>query len=400
MMIDAHEIPPKSSAFFDFGVDRNSKGLVRNIGDRNISPVNGLSFGSGEACPEWVDGVGGKMLAFDGGDHLYMANDSNVDKTAFNTTNQRIVLYALFCVTTDQSGYIFTKNTSSVGTTQFGIRYSAVNNSVVIAISNAERMETTVNSIELNKNYLVVFDFDGATIRSWINGIPNNSVAYSLASVTSRTNFVIGARSNAADLSALATYFIGKIGFVGISYGNVTGLDILAWAKRINLYEKWKLTDQKKLKLLLSECDNTDDFDFIYSCAKALDAVNKTSGTASIKLTKNADAVGYFLADITRNLDLSKYVGIKYSFYVANKSNITTVGVILFTTSDKSYDESFRHYVGWQIVNGWNTFSINFADFDKYGTGNLRDIKAIRLLISLLVDNATEVVNFDLIELY
>lgn len=150
--------------------------------------------------------------------------------------------------------------------------------------------------------------------------------------------------------------------------------------------------------ILIAECDTVDDFDYIYGCAKALDTGKKESGTGSIELTKNGDAEGFFVADVTGDLNLSALTTFKYRFYVADKSNIATVGAVLFTTAGKSYDESYRYYVGWQIQNGWNTFEIALADFDKYGSGSLAGIKAVRMLVSITVDNETEVVNFDRIE--
>ncbi len=150
------------------------------------------------------------------------------------------------------------------------------------------------------------------------------------------------------------------------------------------------------------ELDSVDDFDFVYSCTKEIDEANKQSGTGSIKLTKTSDAVGYFVADITQDIDLSGNTSIKYNFYVADRTNIDTIGLVLFTTAEKSYDNCWINYVGWQIVNGWNEFTIALeeseAGFTKSGSGGLDSIKAIRFIVSLVSDNSTEVVNFDKIE--
>ena len=150
------------------------------------------------------------------------------------------------------------------------------------------------------------------------------------------------------------------------------------------------------------ELDDVDDFDFVYSCTKEIDEANKASGAGSIKLTKTNAAEGYFVADITQDLDLSKNTSIKYNFYVADRTNINTIGLVLFTTAEKSYDNCWINYVGWQIVNGWNEFTIALeesgAGFTKSGSGGLDSIKAIRFIVSLVSDNATEVVNFDRIE--
>ncbi len=150
--------------------------------------------------------------------------------------------------------------------------------------------------------------------------------------------------------------------------------------------------------ILLAECDNVSDFDYVYSCDKVLDEVNKQSGTGSLKFTKNNTIAGYFSIGITRNLDLSKYSSFKYLFYVANKSNIASVSTTLFTTFPYSYDHAYVNFMGWQINNGWNSFDIPFGDFVKTGAETLTTVKAVRFTINLTVDNQTEVVNFDRVE--
>lgn len=148
--------------------------------------------------------------------------------------------------------------------------------------------------------------------------------------------------------------------------------------------------------ILIAECDNVNDFTDIYSCAKQLDIVNKNSGTGSIKLTKNSDIVGYFTADIAGlSLDLSKHTSFEYQFYTADKSNIATVSTTIFTTIPFDYGISFIHFAGWEIVNGWNVFTIPFSSFTKHGAANLATTKAIRFTVNLIADNNTEVVNFD-----
>jgi hypothetical protein len=150
---------------------------------------------------------------------------------------------------------------------------------------------------------------------------------------------------------------------------------------------------------LISECDTTDDFDYIYGCAKALDTGNKQSGTGSVVLTKNADAAGYFVADIDGTFDFSKNVNFQHRLYSADKSNLATIGIILFTTAGKSYDDSYRYYVaGSSLANGWNSVSVALSAFTKYGSGNLSSITSVRFIISLNTDNQTEVVNLDLIK--
>jgi hypothetical protein len=150
--------------------------------------------------------------------------------------------------------------------------------------------------------------------------------------------------------------------------------------------------------ILLAECDNVNDFDYIYSCDKTLVTNNKLFGNGSLQFIKNSDVAGYFTLDITKNLNLSKHTSLKYSVYSANKSNIASISTTLFTSTPYSYEHAFVYFVGWQLVNGWNTFNIPFTEFTKYGDETLSTVKAVRFTVNLTVDNQTETVNFDRVQ--
>lgn len=147
--------------------------------------------------------------------------------------------------------------------------------------------------------------------------------------------------------------------------------------------------------LEIANCNNLSDFDYIYSCTKVLDTVNKVAGTGSLKFTKTGDVAGYFTFDITGNLYLAKHKSLKYSLYTLDKSNIASISTTLFTTSPYDYNHSYVYFVGWEIVNGWNTFTIPFSSFIKTGDETLATVKAIRFTVNLLIDNITEQVNID-----
>ena len=147
----------------------------------------------------------------------------------------------------------------------------------------------------------------------------------------------------------------------------------------------------------ITDCERVGDLDFVYSCVAAL-STNFAQGKTSIQLTKNGVVEGYFVADITKTYNLSKYKYFKYRFYTADKSNLASVSVVLFTTAVYSYDHCYIYYASAELVNGWNELIIAFSDFTKYGSENLAEVKAIRFTVNLVVNNETEVVNFDLVE--
>jgi len=150
-------------------------------------------------------------------------------------------------------------------------------------------------------------------------------------------------------------------------------------------------------KLLVHECDALTNFD-LYSCVGTLDAVKKITGSASIQLVKNADAVGYFVCTITKAVNIYKYRNITFSFYTANKSNLSSIGLVLFTSVPFDYGSCFIKFIGSSsISNGWNTFSVSLieSDFAKYGTNGMELVEGIRFTINIDTDNATETVNFD-----
>jgi hypothetical protein len=153
--------------------------------------------------------------------------------------------------------------------------------------------------------------------------------------------------------------------------------------------------DKISTNLVLAECDDIGDLT-LQGCVGGLDLVNKVSGTSSIKLTKNADIVGYFIADASCVYDLSSYTKLKFRFYVANNSNIASVAALFFTTTPFDFGINFVKYEA--VVSGWNMIEVAFADFTTNGAANWATVKGLRFIINLIADNNTEVVNFDKVE--
>jgi len=153
----------------------------------------------------------------------------------------------------------------------------------------------------------------------------------------------------------------------------------------------------KKKNLIISNCNNDDDFNFVFSCNKETDTINKIFGTASIKLTKTAEAQNYFLARIEKNLNLSKYSKFHYNIFTQNSINIATIAVVLFTTELFSYDDCYIYYDS-NFSNDWDSRMIEFSNFTKTGSGTLEDIKGVSLVFNISNDNETETLNIDKVE--
>jgi hypothetical protein len=149
-------------------------------------------------------------------------------------------------------------------------------------------------------------------------------------------------------------------------------------------------------RITLAECDNIGDLT-LQGCTGVVDSVKKLSGASSIELTKNADIAGYFIADVACVYDLSKYKRLKFRFYVADNSNIASISALFFTTTPFDYGVNFLKF---EIpVSGWNVFDVLFTDFAVNGAADWATVKGLRFTVNLLVDNATEKVNFDLVEI-
>lgn len=156
--------------------------------------------------------------------------------------------------------------------------------------------------------------------------------------------------------------------------------------------------NKKKIKnsFILSKCENIGDLT-LQGCTCSLDTINKMVGNASIELTKNALIVGYFMADVVCVDDLSNYFSLKFRFYVANNANIASISALFFTTIPFNYGVNYVTFL--LPVNGWNTFEIPLNTFTKNGAADWKTIKGLRFTINLAIDNATEKVNFDQIEI-
>lgn len=157
-----------------------------------------------------------------------------------------------------------------------------------------------------------------------------------------------------------------------------------------------KIKNKIKTSLLINSMESLDGVD-TYSCDGEVDSENKSIGQASIKFVKNSDYAGYFVIDIDCVEDLSKYTSLRFRFYTANRSNIATVSALFFTTAPFSYDTNFLKFITIS-ENGWSTIDVLFADFVATGEANWETVKGLRITINLLVDNASESINLDKIE--
>lgn len=145
---------------------------------------------------------------------------------------------------------------------------------------------------------------------------------------------------------------------------------------------------------VIDEMENIGVWNFAYGADASVDNTNKVSGEGAIKLIKNNVTTNYFALQGAVTCDLSKSSDFGYSFYVADKTNIASIGLVLFT-DDVNYSSYYVNYFGnWEMTNGWNTVKRNIADFSPGGTPDLSQIKAIRFVVNLVSDQATEV-NFD-----
>lgn len=151
--------------------------------------------------------------------------------------------------------------------------------------------------------------------------------------------------------------------------------------------------------LQLTDCEVLADID-ILSCTKSLDSTNKIDKDYSIQLVKTADVANYFTATLTKAVDFSKYRDFIFSFYTANKSNIATVSIVLFTTSPFDYGSCYTKFIAVaDMANGWNIFRNpiieSASDFVKAGVNDFSTVEGIRITVNIVVDNATETVNID-----
>lgn len=151
-----------------------------------------------------------------------------------------------------------------------------------------------------------------------------------------------------------------------------------------------------KKSFILDKCDNLDNLT-LYGCTGLVDTTNKMVGNASIELTKNNAIVGYFMTDVICVENLSNYNSLKFRFYVANNTNIASISAMFFTTNPFDYGVNYLKFL--VPINGWNIFDVLFSTFIKNGAANWSTVKGLRFTVNLLIDNATEKVNFDQIEI-
>jgi hypothetical protein len=155
-------------------------------------------------------------------------------------------------------------------------------------------------------------------------------------------------------------------------------------------------TNQKSTSLVLAECEELADLT-LQGCVGELDTTNKASGTSSIEITKNAEIIGYFIADVGCVYDLSAYTSLKFRFYVEDNSNIASLSALFFTTEPFDYGINFVKYEA--VSSGWNVIEVLFADFITNGAADWSTVKGLRFTVNLIVNNANEKVSFDLIEI-
>jgi hypothetical protein len=242
---------------------------------------------------------------------------------------------------------------------------------------------------------IITFNWDESTV---YNTRPNvNSTVYYLESIQ------VGSNSwKTLDIKSLiqavadGVVYEGLWIYVGNAVSDYRTVEFSSSEGANNPVLEIKYSDKVSNDLLLAECDDVGDL-ALQGCTGALDLVNKASGVSSIKLTKNADLSGYFIANVNCEYNLTNYTKLKFRFYVANNANIASISALFFTTFPFNYDVYFVKYEA--VSSGWNLKELLLSDFTINGAANWETVKGLMFVVSLITDNATEEVNFDKIEI-
>lgn len=124
-----------------------------------------------------------------------------------------------------QTGYIFVKNTSSAANVQYAISYDTANKFFYTYLEGATRANSAINSVLNDLWYFVCAVWDGTSVKTYVNGVPNGTGGSYSGSLTSRTYTRLGRRETAA------AYFKGLLGELWLTRSALTKSEVK------NLYE-------------------------------------------------------------------------------------------------------------------------------------------------------------------
>jgi len=161
-------------------------------------------------------------------DYMYCGNHSNIDIITA-TPQKPLSVFGVVNVDTNitGSGYILCKNGALATDVQYGYFY-AIDNTIKVWLNGGERSASGV-VITRGKYQFVGFNWDGSSIKIYVNGNVVKTSAYS-ATLTSAANFAIGRRVATA-------YAKGLFGIQLITQSPAQ--DVINWAKKIKLFERY-----------------------------------------------------------------------------------------------------------------------------------------------------------------
>lgn len=123
--------------------------------------------------------------------------------------------------------YVFAKNLDSSANNQYGLFVSSSTQMWFYLEGN----QITINGIDLTKYANIVCCWDGADIFVYQDGVQVFTQAFAQATLTSRPNVQIGARSNSIDGTSKSLFYNGDIATVTIYTGSDINKILAAEAK-------------------------------------------------------------------------------------------------------------------------------------------------------------------------
>lgn len=137
-----------------------------------------------------------------------LSNPASLDITA-----APLLINAVLDGSNTFTGYVVTKNASSSGTIQYGVLYdgNSTHPRCNFSLENSPRTLSADDSMVHNTQKIYSGKFTTGVQQGYINGSSSGTAGSFNGTLTSRANFVVGARSNAADGSSFATFLSGNI---------------------------------------------------------------------------------------------------------------------------------------------------------------------------------------------
>lgn len=138
--------------------------------------------------------------------------------------------------------------------------------------------------------------------------------------------------------------------------------------------------DLIKTPLIISEMESLVEWDEYYNCTASVDTVNYISGIGSLELIRTTESILTLSSTYDYAVDLTKYKNLNYYFYIADKTDLDSINLILFTSAEKTLSSSFIDSVNSSdITIGWNEIVTTLSEYTQTGIATLEEVKAIRL---------------------